>query len=184
MSLEQFVTKADKVHNNKYDYSNSVYINNKTKLDILCTKCNVVFSVVPNSHLDMKTGCPTCAEHGCGWSRSTYIERAKKYNNKAKLYILKCFNEYEEFHKVGITMKTVKQRYSKKILMPYKYETILLLEGEAGQIWDLEKKLHNQLSNLSYKPNLSFTGETECFVGLSEEFIKTLNVYSKNPQLG
>jgi hypothetical protein len=175
-SKEKFLERAIEVHGEgRYDYSNSVYIHSRSKVDIHCTYCDTIFSVKPRDHIHNATGCPTCAKAIRGWGRSAYVELANKYGNKSKLYILKCFNDEEEFYKIGITMKTVKQRFPTKNYMPYKYETTLLLEGEAGQIWDLEKKLHKQFAELTYIPKRPFNGQTECFKGLSQEIITTLN---------
>ena len=175
LTTEEFIKKAKDTHGDqRYDYSNSVYINSKTKLKIRCTKCNTIFPTNPANHLQ-GNGCPICAVANQGYNRSAYIERAKKYDNKSKLYILKCFNDEEEFYKIGITMTTIRKRYPTKKSMPYKYETTLLLEGEAGQIWDLEKKLHKQFAELTYIPKRPFNGQTECFKGLSQEIITTLN---------
>src|SRR5574343_116692 len=35
-TLDQFISEANKKHNNKYDYSLAKYVNYKTKLDIIC----------------------------------------------------------------------------------------------------------------------------------------------------
>lgn len=34
--LEYFIEKSNKIHNNKYDYSKSIYVNSKTKLTVIC----------------------------------------------------------------------------------------------------------------------------------------------------
>ncbi len=167
-TTERFIENAIEAHGEGvYDYSNSVYKNAKTKLDIRCTNCNTTFSMTPSDHIHGKNGCPACAKANKGWNRSYYIEQAKSHNNKSKLYILRCCNDEEEFYKIGITMKSIKQRYPKKAAMPYKYETLLLLEGDAGQIWDLEKKLHRQFKDLSYTPKIFFYGRTQCYTELS-----------------
>ena len=169
----RFINKANLVHNNFYEYSKTKYSGALNKIIIICPN-HGEFEQTPNAHLQ-GNGCPICAVANQGYNRSAYIERAKKYDNKSKLYILKCFNDEEEFYKIGITMTTIRKRYPTKKSMPYKYETTLLLEGEAGQIWDLEKKLHKQFSTLYYTPKLSFAGQYECFKELSEEIITTLN---------
>ena len=40
-----------KVHKNKYSYERVNYINNKTKVEIFCKKCNKYFWQIPNDHL-------------------------------------------------------------------------------------------------------------------------------------
>lgn len=58
-SLEKFIQKAILKHGNKYDYSKVKYINNSTKVCIICPK-HGEFLQSPNSHLQ-GIGCPMCA---------------------------------------------------------------------------------------------------------------------------
>jgi very-short-patch-repair endonuclease len=59
-SKEEFIEKARKVHNDKYDYSKVDYINGKTKVCIICPK-HGEFWQTPNKHL-CGEGCPGCKE--------------------------------------------------------------------------------------------------------------------------
>lgn len=56
----KFIEKAKKVHGDKYDYSNVVYENAKTKVRISCPK-HGNFYQLPSSHLAGKT-CKKCAD--------------------------------------------------------------------------------------------------------------------------
>lgn len=58
-SIEEFVQEANDLHNNKYDYSKSIWINTQTKLTITCPE-HGDFQQVPNKHLQPQ-GCPKCA---------------------------------------------------------------------------------------------------------------------------
>ncbi len=55
----QFISEAIEVHGTIYDYSESIYVNNSTKVTITCNKCGHVFEQAPNSHLNGQ-GCPNC----------------------------------------------------------------------------------------------------------------------------
>lgn len=55
-----FIEKAIKVHNNKYDYTDSVYVKSTEKISIKCNTCNQVFMQTPNKHLQGR-GCKVCA---------------------------------------------------------------------------------------------------------------------------
>lgn len=57
-SKEQFIEEAKKIHGNRYDYSQVVYVNNMTKVKIGCP-IHGYFLQGPNSHLQGK-GCPKC----------------------------------------------------------------------------------------------------------------------------
>jgi hypothetical protein len=56
---DEFVNKANEIHNNKYDYSKVKYINNYTKIEIIC-KIHGIFSQTPSNHLSGK-GCQDCS---------------------------------------------------------------------------------------------------------------------------
>jgi G:T-mismatch repair DNA endonuclease (very short patch repair protein) len=57
--IEAFIKKANEVHNNKYNYSNAVYVNSHTKLEIICP-IHGAFPQIPSSHLS-GAGCYMCA---------------------------------------------------------------------------------------------------------------------------
>lgn len=56
---DYFIERANKKHNNKYDYSKVDYINNSTKVTIICP-IHGDFTVTPNAHLQ-GTGCQMCS---------------------------------------------------------------------------------------------------------------------------
>lgn len=60
MDREYFIECANKTHNNKYNYSKVEYVNNKTKVCIICPE-HGEFWQAPHSHLKGK-GCPICSE--------------------------------------------------------------------------------------------------------------------------
>lgn len=57
-SITQFIIKANKVHNFKYNYTTSVYINATTNILIICSK-HGEFNQTPDVHL-RGSGCPMC----------------------------------------------------------------------------------------------------------------------------
>lgn len=59
LTTEEFITKAKKLHGDKYDYSEVEYKNNKTKVKIWCYKCQDYFYQRPIGHLQ-KYGCNKC----------------------------------------------------------------------------------------------------------------------------
>lgn len=79
LTTEDFIEKANKVHEYKYDYSKSDYINTATKVCIICPD-HGEFWQVPNNHL-LGAGCPKCA--GKYNDLEFFIERARKiHGNK------------------------------------------------------------------------------------------------------
>lgn len=60
LSAEEFIAKSESIHGKKYDYSNVKYINNRTKVEIICRKCGKKFMQAPFDHIQGK-GCPFCS---------------------------------------------------------------------------------------------------------------------------
>lgn len=85
-TTEQFIKEAKEIHGDKYDYSNVRYVNNKTKVCIIC-KEHGKFWVRPDGHLNQKQGCPKCV---CCKKLTTeeFIERAKKVHGEKYDYSL------------------------------------------------------------------------------------------------
>ena len=59
LDLLEFIDKADKIHDNKYDYSKVEYNNNRKPVIIICKK-HGEFSQIPYVHINQKCGCPNC----------------------------------------------------------------------------------------------------------------------------
>lgn len=61
LTQQQFEYKSNLVHNNLYDYSKSVYIDNNTYVTIICNvEGHGEFPQIPSSHMN-GNGCPKCA---------------------------------------------------------------------------------------------------------------------------
>lgn len=85
LTTEEFIVKAREVHGDKYDYSKVEYINNRTKICIVCP-IHGEFWQTPGSHLQGQ-GCSMCANIQKSLSkqitREQFLERAiKKHGDK------------------------------------------------------------------------------------------------------
>jgi hypothetical protein len=58
MTTESFINRAKQIHGDKYDYSEVEYVNNTTKVCIICPE-HGKFLVSPSNHL-RERGCPKC----------------------------------------------------------------------------------------------------------------------------
>jgi very-short-patch-repair endonuclease len=76
-SKDTFIEKANKIHNNKYDYSKVEYINNHTKVCIICPE-HGEFWQTPRGHLQGK-GCSKCV--GRNRTVDEFVNIAKKIHN-------------------------------------------------------------------------------------------------------
>ena len=85
-------------------------------------------------------------------------------------------NNDEKFFKIGITNTNLSTRYNKVDSLPYEYTKIVFLEGEAGEIWQLERDLLKLLVESKCTPKLPFAGMTECVVEDYAVVIKPLDL--------
>jgi very-short-patch-repair endonuclease len=75
---ELFISKANKIHKNRYDYSKVNYINAKTKVTIVCRE-HGDFQQTPSNHL-CNYNCQKCAKN-FQLDTASFIEKAKGIHN-------------------------------------------------------------------------------------------------------
>lgn len=77
LSIVEFISRANVVHENKYDYSLVDYLNNHTKVKIKC-KIHNIFEQTPGNHLS-GVGCPTC--NGTKqYTNESFIQKAREFH--------------------------------------------------------------------------------------------------------
>lgn len=91
LTTEEFIERANKVHNNKFDYSNVRYVNMKTHVNIVCPK-HGDFEVTPSNHLAGKD-CPNCAKE----TRKHYWQNLT--DEEKKIHGEKVKNGYQNMSK-------------------------------------------------------------------------------------
>ena len=84
-NLQEFITKSRKIHGDKYDYTKSIYVNDYTKLILVCP-VHGEFTQRPNGHLQGQ-GCMSCAIKTFGKSRyetakNVFVEKSKKIHGE------------------------------------------------------------------------------------------------------
>ena len=82
LTTKGFIAKAKAVHGDRYDYSKVKYVNNKTKVIIICP-LHGEFSQVPINHL-RGNECPKCSKikatkNNTFWTYERCFEEAQKY---------------------------------------------------------------------------------------------------------
>ncbi len=98
LTTEEFITRSNITHNNFYDYSKSKYINNSTKIEIVCNK-HGSFKQIPGDHIRGK-GCKKCSNNISllerKWLESNNIPESHRQKtikiNKDKWYIVDGFD--------------------------------------------------------------------------------------------
>ena len=86
---EIFVEKAAICHNNRYDYSKVEYVNNRTKVCIICPE-HGEFWQRPDKHLQGQ-GCPKCCKKNRKYTTDEFIKAARmihgdKYDYSSVVY--------------------------------------------------------------------------------------------------
>lgn len=163
--VQELIQKFEKVHGNLYTYDNLNYQGARNNVTITCS-IHGDFEQRCDRHI-AGSGCPSCFRNKQGWGKTEFVNACLKHDNKGTLYIIRCYNEKEEFFKIGITGQTIFQRFGFEdkptIRMPYKFEIIHLFQDSSSLIWDLEKMLHRLYKSYSYVPEIKFPGHKECF---------------------
>ena len=127
---------------------------NAQKAIFECPKCKNKWISSVNNIQRGKT--KSCCGSIRGWTRSQWVD----FSKTSKLYRVRLYNEYESFIKIGITTKTLKERFK---YIPYSFEIINVVEGESSYIFDLENRFKRFFKKNKYTPKIDFLGKTECF---------------------
>jgi len=96
------------------------------------------------------------------WSYTGWEEAGNKSKefDSFKVYIIKCYNDKEEFYKIGKTFLTIKRRF---IRLPYNYKIIKIFKGSSRIISELENTIQKENKEFKYIPIIKFSGMQECF---------------------
>jgi len=174
-TTEEFITKAKEVHKDLYDYSKVNYVSSHTKITIGC-KEHGDFKQAPHKHLASQ-GCPVCAK----------LNNAAHYYDKPTiLYFVRFTKDNQQFLKIGITTKTVQERFAAEKL---EITTLHTLHFETGQqAYTIEQYLLDKykqyktadepLANAGNSEVLNHSEELETEI---KSILKDINVrYEKN----
>ena len=119
-TIKDFTKKSNKIHNNKFDYSKSIYTNSQTKIIIICP-IHGEFQQTPNHHLQ-GNGCCKCEYERKGKLKRVNFEKIKEksklihnnkyeyiniiYKNGSNRILIKCphhgiFKQHSHIHLKG-----------------------------------------------------------------------------------
>jgi hypothetical protein len=88
----------------------------------------------------------------------------KELNTPGILYLLKVYKDGEVFYKIGITTKTIRQRYNGYTIGGYVYEVIKTVSDTIHKCFLMEQDIIKSNKSIRYNPNEKFDGWTECFI--------------------
>jgi hypothetical protein len=131
-----------------------------------CLIHNQTWDTTVGSVMSAGSGCKSCSS-----ITKSQAERLKEYWLKipAILYRIRCWNNDEEFYKIGLTVKAVKSHFKAKSDMPYEYEILEEIHTNKYDVVYLEDELKIKHHEFLYRPLIDFGGSiTECFTKLLE----------------
>ena len=85
LNFNHLKNKFSKIFNNKYDYTKSIYVNNRTKICIICP-IHGYFHITPYNHL-RGSECPSCKSN-LNMDNKSFINKAKKIHSSLYDYSL------------------------------------------------------------------------------------------------
>ena len=110
-----------------------------------------------------KKTCEARREAGSKGGKSYYIKDSGIDNQgEMQFYVLKLFNEDENFIKIGISSAKLNRRFSGPKNMPYNYEILHQIINEKEAL-KLESYFSKKLENYKYQTAIKFPGHIECY---------------------
>lgn len=90
LTLEEFINRGDKCHNNKYDYSKATLVDTSSTVIVICPD-HGEFEVNAKRHYSASSGCPSCTNYIKN-DLNKFIERARlihgdKYDYSKSIYV-------------------------------------------------------------------------------------------------
>ena len=157
---EYFLNQVYKIHKNNYEYPDLNFKGNKVKINILCNKCDTLFSMRPNDHISSKQGCPLCHKPQI-YTKNYYLANNIP-DHFVWLYLVEFSNENEKFLKIGFTKhKNITYRF-RGYSSSYVVKVLFYKELMFFSAFDYEQQLLFNFKEYSYKPLIKFKGHTEC----------------------
>ena len=163
--------------NISYNYIPNSF-NSEEKITFSCS-IHGEFKQTPLHHL--KSCCPKCGKENAaeyhrknpvGWSYTNWQKAGEQSEDfdSFKVYIIRCWNDNEEFFKIGKTFVSVLKRFrvGGKKTMPYNYEVINTERFKTSlEASKREKELQKLNKENKYLPKINFRGMYECFIKIN-----------------
>lgn len=165
VSTKDFIVKANIAHNNKYDYSKAQYIKTKSKVTIICPN-HGEFQQTAYIHLK-GSECPKCSRSQISWNYVKKYTLNESLGSKQGTFYKLLFTHKSgfQFIKIGITSKSMKERYISKKYNDFTY--IILEENKTTNLKSalLEKEFmkETELNKFKFPKNVRFDGHSECY---------------------
>ncbi len=155
----EFEARSRLKHGNKYNYDNVEYFNSITPVKIWCIEHQEFFYQTPANHY-IGTGCKYCISNNKDSNNNRY---KKYYDLPTLLYYIKIIHNNKIYWKIGITTKTVEERFRRDKI---KIEVLNIEQFDTGKKAYLKEQLIiNSLREFAYKgEHILRGGNSELFI--------------------
>jgi len=162
LSQEQFLQKASKVHNKRYDYSKSVYEHSDSKILVTC-ELHGDFSQKASMHL-FGYGCQACAKGGGNNLTIANRRKGDYLTIPSGLYVMQLdWLSGPTVYKVGITRDLRNRVRSIEAEATCKVSVLYYTPSNLYDSILKENEVHLLLQGYGFVPDIKFSGYTECF---------------------
>ena len=143
-------------------YRSGKVVNSKTKIKWKC-EYDHEWEASPDNILNKGTGCPVCNKKGL------YSKSDNNLNIFANIYFIRFEHKTNKssFVKIGITKRTITQRYNEYIKY-FNIEVLYLSNIPLPHCVDIEQEIIHKFHKYQYIPEGKFGGKTECFTDTQE----------------
>lgn len=170
-SVGSFIARARAVHGDKFDYSKVDYKTARLPVTIICP-VHGEFQQVPDMHV--KSGCRKCADDDLPGAYSLKVlsrDPVLAMRPAVLYYLLFESDTGERFYKVGITLKSIKQRFAGYGAAGYTFTVLREKTLRLMDAFKAEQTLVNaHVKTHHYSPmrgnrerTTKFGGRKECF---------------------
>jgi predicted nucleic-acid-binding Zn-ribbon protein len=80
LTTDEFISRSNIVHNNKYDYTKVIYTGALNHVVIICEK-HGEFLQTPTTHTNVASGCPRCSTRGYSKQQIAWLKFMSLYYN-------------------------------------------------------------------------------------------------------
>lgn len=195
---EQFIADSITIHGNKYDYSKVEYINNQTKVCIICP-IHGEFWQTPNMHLRNR-GCPICKSlvykkpiFGVGINDLLLQNKTKMYkvwkDMLRRCYDIKNQNKNPTYNdctvcKEWLTLSNFKVWFDNNYQEPYELDKDIILKNNKTYS-------PNSCCFVPKEINILFTNRHNkrgnCYIGVTKnynKYVATISICGKKQKIG
>lgn len=103
LTTAEFVERAQQVHGDRFDYTESVYTTKRASIQIKCRTCTTQFITRASRHLYEATGCPTCAGNRRK-STSVFVDEARRMHSDLYDYSRSVYETRHSLVEIGCTV--------------------------------------------------------------------------------